>query len=172
MNEQLNSLLPKIDFEAIPIVDSKWMYIFDKSSFKHLEKEVKYIGIKVPGSKKFTEHYYSSNTINMFNSRTLGLSSSNEIDELISLPDGVYEVEVYICNGLSVKETKLFFRYDTLQENIDKKILKIGIDYKTSHTKLDDIYKLLEGAKSFARCGEFTQAMRLYGQIDSMLNYL
>jgi hypothetical protein len=172
MQEQLAKLIPKIDFHPLPIVNSKWMYIFDSSDWKHLAGEVKYIGIKVPGSRKFQEHYYSGNTINTFNSNTIGLSEGLEQDCLIPLPDGIYEVEVYLCQGTELKEVKLFYRYDQLQEAIDEKILQMSTSYKYDYNKFDDIYKLLEGSKSFARCGDFSQAMDLYNQVNDMLKYI
>jgi hypothetical protein len=170
MSSIIGSLSPKIEFFPISVNDSRWLHIFDVSDWKHLEDEVKHIGIRLPGSRKFQEHYYHSKTINIFNSNTLGLSSGLEIDCLVSLPDGIYEIEVYICDV--VKETKLIYRYELLQEEIDKKVLELGNSYKSKYGKFGDIYSLMEGSKSMARCGDTIKAMALYNQVKDMVKFI
>jgi hypothetical protein len=174
MPVDISKHIVKIDFKSpSEIFDIHRLYVIDASDWKHLEKEEKFIGIKVPGSKNYVENYFSANRMNVYAADALGLQNPAEIDELCPLPDGIYYVKVYLCDGAEYSEERMFLRYDQLQLEIDEKVRKNYLPCsETNRDLFKDIYEYICGMKSLARMNDASGAMRLYEKVKEKVNHL
>ena len=113
-----NGLDPVLNFEVTPSWDKRVLVVTDISDWKHLIDEPSYIEITLPGSKTAVRHSYSKNKVMVFNASSLkyGCSSGCE-DELPPLPDGIYKIKIYVCEGTQFSYEKTvqgLFRYKTI----------------------------------------------------------
>lgn len=94
-----NLLTPILNFDIIPTCDLRTLYIVDLSKWLHLSTKETKVDIILPGEKEATTHYYIKSKINIFNSNNLGLSCEDCASGLGVLPDGVYKIKIYVCEG-------------------------------------------------------------------------
>ena len=176
-SDNLSNFFVKIDFVSPgDMFDLKRLYFIDLSNWKHLKSDVdypKYIDIKVPGSSKYVRNYFTPNTWNVYGADSLNLQSSAQIDELCPLPDGIYYAKVFICDGVDFSEEKMFFRYDALRHELNKKIRASYLPCSESNRELfREIYEYIEGAKGMAMENDADGAMRLYEKVKEKMKFL
>ena len=131
------------------------------------------VTISLPGYSTAKVLSFDYSKINIYNSYTLGLSSSAQTTDLIDLPDGVYTITYAICpyDELNVKVYHLraclaWCRFDKAVKalfdscyNVDQNLSK----------KLQHIEWLLKGASVFAGDCEVQKAVDMYRLATDLL---
>jgi hypothetical protein len=165
---------PKLDFQTVPIFDTKNLYLMDMSNWEYLIDKTAFYAIKMPGSKNYTKIVAHKNSLQKIDSVWLGLS--NIQDECkVDLPDGIYWVALEICDGVDFREEKMFIKYDRLTKMIDEVVLSeayICEENEYRRKQLRDVWEYREAMLSFARCGNWEDAMYLYDKIKNLINDL
>ena len=165
-------MTPKIDIEILPTYDVRVLRIADISEWEHLITESSYIDIKLPAKKNPTTLYFQKNRINTFNSANLEISTSS----LESLPDGLYTIRVYICEGCKFYKEVKYLRTVKALLDLDEILISLhkeccGIDDNLLNEYLR-IEILLKSAHANIRKGNFSQGMCEYEQaIELIENY-
>lgn len=168
----INVLIPKLDFEILPVNDSSSIYVVDISDWKHLEGEITpYFEIKVPGAKEYVRNFINMHGVKVYRSDALNLTSNTEIDNLCDLPDGIYYGRLVACGGEDLVKEKMFLRYNVLQERIDKKITESNRKTMDNTDVFKKIYTYMEFMKSYARCSDAQGAMDYYARIEELLKH-
>lgn len=114
------------------------------------------------------------NTINTFNSTSLGLTTISE--DNIALPDGVYYLTYSIAPALSNYVNRTFMRTDRIQEKFDNAFMKLDMiqcdkAIKTqAKVDLTSIGFFISGSIAAANVSAIDVAEKLYIQADKMLN--
>lgn len=132
--------------------------------------------VALPGSNLKYTFDFIPNQINIFNSYSLGYSSSNQTDELVDLPDGLYTLTYMICPYDELFETVYYIRQCRAWCNWEtflKASFDSCLDLSPEVEKLlNRIEYLLKGAKSFAESCEPAKAMELHQKAVELLNRL
>lgn len=132
--------------------------------------------IKLPGSNlKYTFDFNFSKT-NIFNSYSLGYSSSNETDCLVDLPDGLYTLTYMICPYdelfevvYHIRQCTAWCRWETFLKNSFDSCLDLSPEVEKL---LNRIEYLLKGAKAFADDCNPEKAIELHQKAVELLNRL
>jgi hypothetical protein len=165
---------PTLSFEALDPGDLRAFVIADTSSWKHLESEPKYIDITIPGKKTAVTHNLATNRIQKFNSSTLEYAScANCENELQVLPDGLYKVKIYVCEG----ETFSYERYVLRSANLKIRWATVfsGIDVSCNPDSpcIDQLMKLhilLKGAEADLIIGNTNKASIKFKKASEMMD--
>ena len=114
------------------------------------------------------------NSINTFNSTTLGLTAVGVTTT--SIPDGIYYLTYSIAPASSNYVNRTFMRTDLIQEKFDNAFMKLdmiqcdkAIKIQSTVT-LNTIYYFIQGSIAAANNSAITVANKLYIQADNMLN--
>lgn len=161
--------LPKLDYEILPTYDVRVMRVADISEWEHLISEPSYIDIKTPARKNSVTLYFQKEKINTFNSNNLELSTNT----LSPLPDGLYTIKIYICEGDKFCKERHYLRTVQTFIELDEALISLhtsccGVDEK----KLKEYLKieiLLKSAHANTRRGNINQAMCEYDQAKELL---
>jgi len=161
--------LPKLDYEILPTYDVRVMRVADISDWEHLISEPSYIDIKTPARKNSVTLYFQKEKINTFNSNNLELSTNT----LSPLPDGLYTIKIYICEGDRFCKEGYYLRTVRTFIELDEALISLhtdccGVDEK----KLKEYLKieiLLKSAHANVRRGNINQAMCEYDQAKELL---
>jgi len=117
---------------------------------------------------------FTINSINTFNSTTLGLTPV--LTPTVPIPDGVYYLTYSIAPSNVNYVTKTFMRTDLIQEKFDNAFMKLDMiqcdkAIKTqAKVDLTTIYYFIQGSIAAANNSAVDVATRLYLQADNMLN--
>jgi len=117
---------------------------------------------------------FNINSINTFNSTTLGLTAVGV--DTIPIPDGIYYLTYSIAPALTNYVNKTFMRTDLIQEKFDNAFMKLDMiqcdkAIKTqSKVDLNTIYYFIQGSIAAANNSAIDVANKLYIQADNMLN--
>ena len=161
-----NGLDPVLNFEVTPSWDKRVLVVTDISDWKHLIDEPSYIEITLPGSKTAVRHSYSKNKVMVFNASTLnyGCSSGCE-DELPPLPDGIYKIKIYVCEGTQFSYERQYLRTVSLEVRLQREIMALDIGCMPNSGCLNKIIEaefMIKGAKADIFFGNITSAQRKY----------
>jgi hypothetical protein len=164
----------RLDFLVIPTYDVLTLSIIDASTYPAAPPVVNpTIEITVPGFNKVVLPFVP-NTTNIFNSETLGITSSG--DPLLPLPDGIYFIKYSVTPAYENFVDKSIMRIDQLQEKFDTAFMKLDMmecdrAIKTQQkVNLNSVYYFIQGSIAAANNCAVDASNRLYAQANRMLN--
>lgn len=167
--------MPKIDinFECVESGSPQRLIVADFSTWAHIRTKPAIMNITMPGSIKPSAHTWAKDTVNGYNSVTLGLNCVVECDnEYQDIPDGIYFLEL-IPSPSSLAFSRHYLKTDILRLEIDKILLKVGIEYDPKDKQFRDemavIELLLKAAKAAVRHGEIKKGKRHYDEVLSLV---
>ena len=117
---------------------------------------------------------FRSNSFNLFNSASLGLTEVGE--STVPLPDGIYTLKYSIAPAYENYVEKTIIRVDNLQEKFDEAFMKLDMMECDRAIKmqqkvdLNTIYFFIQGAISAANNCAIDTANKLYNQASKMLD--
>lgn len=164
----------KLDFLVIPTYNILTMGVADTSIYTTNPPVVTSpsLEIDVPG---FGLVYKTFNVQNftIINSFDLGLSTQ---DNLITIPDGIYNLKYSIAPAFENYVTKSIMRTDKIQEKFDSAFMQLDLMQcdlalkKQSSVFLNTVNFLIQGSVAAANNCSETQSYKLYHQADRMLD--
>lgn len=135
-----------------------------------------------PGFKKVALTF-TPNTVNVINSNNLNITDTVNVDELVTLPDGIWLLKYSIQPSLTNFVQKKFLRIDNIQSKYYKILLSIDLDLCPDNDclptinhkdeqfiRLREIRLMIDGAISAVNNGEDLLAMNMYKRANSMLD--
>ena len=160
---------PVINILTVPTYDLNTLAVVDNSVYDGTPPSVT-LTIDVPGFGTVTGLTFNVNSLNIYNSILLGIST-----ELEPLPDGNYCISYMITGNSTPTVEKKLMRVDKLQEKFDKAFLSLDMmehdrAIKTqSKVDLQSIYFFIQGAIASANNCAVVEATKLYIEADKML---
>jgi len=163
----------KLDVLVIPLYDKAVLGIADASTYPTAPPvSSPTIEITIPGFGKVVLPF-NTNSLNVFNSTSLGLSG---LGESLPLPDGVYTIRYSVTPAYENFVQKSIMRVEQLQERFDEAFMKLDMmecdaAIKTQQkVELNSIYFFIQGAIAAANNCATDTANKLYMQASKMLN--
>lgn len=166
-----------LDFNYFETNNLKTLGIQDGSLYDPSIPIVKPIlKIYVPGFTECAIVAYSPNMINILNSNNLGLTSTSSSENLVNLPDGIYNIEYSFTPYDNNHISKKFFRISELSDKFEQMVLK-GItpcsDDKSYMDKLKKVEFYIYGVIANTNVCKFKEAITLYNEAEKIIeNYL
>lgn len=115
-----------LSFLIPPVIDPKSIIFIDASDYLKGGPETPLLDITLPGYNKFFQVNIKASSINSFNSSSIGLNQVVFQEELLDLPDGVWQFKYKVCpynytfvELKHMRVTKLRARLGDLHERID-----------------------------------------------------
>lgn len=140
----MNTLIPKLNFDILETYDLRILRIADTSDWKHLKTETSYIDIITPARKKPVTHYFNKDSINIFNSNNLELTCTDCKDGLQKLPDGIYNIKIYVCEGAEFFYSACYLRTVSTQLRLNQILINLGLCNCTPDTSVMDRYNEID----------------------------
>lgn len=166
MNLQLN-------VEPLETCDCKTIAILDTSYYPVAPLNPT-LTIEMPGFVPILFSFVTGQ-VNTYNSYSLGLSSSNTIENLMDLPDGLYTLTYSVDPNDMLFQTKSYMRTCQIEYMFAQKFART-VNYCETDSrymrKLQQIEVLIEGAKANARVCNPTKAVELYRKANELLDRL
>jgi hypothetical protein len=163
----------QLNVEVIENCDCKTLSILD-TSYYPVTPESPTLVIEVPGFKEI-QFPFQVGQVNIFNSYSLALSSSNTISSLLDLPDGLYTLTYSVCPNDELYTVKNHLRTCKLEYKFAQEFAKTvnvcDIDSKFMK-ELQRIEVLIEGAKANAKVCNPEKAVELYKKAKELLDRL
>lgn len=170
------SVKPIISFEVIPTFDSRLLIIADTSEWKHLEEETTLIDITLPGSKRDITQPFQKGKLNKYNSGNLSYGCAVECeDDLVPLPDGIYTIRVYVCEGNKFSEEAHYLRTVLTEIRIMKFLVSLNLDCNPDSSCIKQVIHiklLLDGAKADLMFGHIKSAKAKFDKAVDLLDNL
>jgi hypothetical protein len=170
------SLKPNLSFEIIPTFDTRLLIIADTSDWKHLIDEPTYIDITLPGSKNEITHPFQKSVLNKYNSGNLAYGCTvNCEDDLVDLPDGIYKIKVYVCEGNKFSKEGNYLRTVLTELRLYKVIVNMNLECNPNSACINQIMHiklLLEGAKADILFGNIKSAKAKFDKAVDLLEDL
>ena len=107
-----------IDFQIYDSEDPKQIIVLDTSIWSYIEDKPSIIEILTPGEKDAVVYPYTKNGFNILNSINLGLNCSDCNQNLLDLPDGVYEITIKGSPDSFYKK-RCYLRTTIIQSKLD-----------------------------------------------------
>lgn len=166
-------MIPKLDFDILDTYDLRVMRVVDNSSWEHLYKETTYIDVITPAKTKPVTNYFYKDKINTLNSNNLELTMTHQKGELQPLPDGVYKIKIYVCEGDKFSYETCYLRTIKTMIELDKVLIDMNVkgcetDAKTLERYLK-IELLLKSAHANVRQGNVEQGMCEFDKAKDMI---
>lgn len=124
----MSKLEPILNFEILPTYDLRALLVADLSEWKHLEKVPTYIDIKVPATTTPATLIFKKGKVNIFNSSLLKINPTTSRTALTKLPDGIYTIKIYPCEGTSFCFERAYLRTVHTQFQLDESWIKMNLD--------------------------------------------
>lgn len=163
----------KLNVEVLDTCDCYNLAVIDLSYYITSVEKPK-LTITPPGYNPIVFDF-TINQTNIFNSYSLGLTDVNTVDQLLVLPDGVYEITYSVCPHDSLYATIYHLRTCNLDKRLSafwaKQVTICDTDSKI-YKNLDIIEILLRGAKANAQICNTDKAVELYKKADELLRRL
>lgn len=159
-----------IDILIIPTHDLTTLAVMDNSTYDGAAPTVT-LAIEVPGFDTVVDIPFTVNTLNIYDSVDLGISTAIE-----NLPDGNYCISYMIAGETEASVTKRILRVDILQQKFDEAFMKLDMlecdkaIKKQSKVDLMSIYFFIQAAMAASNNCAVVEATKLYIQADKMLN--
>ena len=167
---------PSLSFEIIPTWDSRIIAVADISSWYHLTEESTYIDVTLPGSKTAVTQPFQKNKINILNSSNLAYGCVvNCEDDLSKLPDGIYKIRVYVCEGNKFSKEAHYLRTVNLELRLNQLLVNVGLGCNPDSGCVMDIMEaemLIKGAKADLLFGNIKAANQKYTKAVEMVDDL
>lgn len=163
-----------LDFEIIPTGNSKTLVFIDSSDY-YTEPEKPLLEITLPGYKKFFLVNIVARKVNTFNSNTIGLTEIFNNNDLVDLPDGVYNFKFKVCPYEASFISKKVFRttlIDLKIANIYEQLDATDCDVKNNSLlipQITEVVALIEGAKAIVNKNE-KKAVLFYQLADKLID--
>lgn len=165
---------PILNFEILPTYDTRIFLVADVSKWEHLENVPTYIDIKVPGATKPSTNFFEKGKINIFNSSLLNLTPATSSSSLVELPDGIYTIKIYPCEGQTFCFERAYLRTIATQLELDQSLIKMNLDSckikpcnLEKHLKADE---LLMSAHANVRDGNLIEGMSNFDAAKEILD--
>jgi len=172
----VDSLLPSIDFYVQPTYDVRIMGVVDVSRWEHLDVEPSYIDVIIPGRQRAVTNHFQKGKVNILNSNNLDITCTDCKDKLAALPDGMYCITVYVCEGDKFSKQKYYLRTVKAALRLDKILIRLDTSPCSLDTEKLEMYDkanlLLDTAHAHTRYGNVDRAMQLYNQAIEMIEEL
>lgn len=170
----MSQLDPILDFNVLCVTDLRNFMVADLSLWKHLETEPSYVDIKTPGRAEAVTLNWEKGKVNIFNSSNLGITPTTSVDALITLPDGLYHICVYICEGCKFRVDKYYLRTVHTQLQLDQALIKLDLSKCSKEScyldKILEANQLLLSAHANAKDGNYTEAVADYDTAKELLD--
>ncbi len=170
-----NSLEPILNFLIPETYDARILQITDLSDWKHLIKETTYIDITTPARKHPVTKYYNKERETIYNSKTLELTCSEDC-ELTPLPDGIYHIKIYVCEGGKFSYERYYLRTVKFLLELDRLLIDMSLgDCKPKlefWEKFSQIELMIKAALANVRDGNISEAMSIYNKALEQLKRL
>jgi len=167
---------PTLNIEFIPTYDSRVLLVSDASVWLHLEEEQTFLGITTPGRTNRLVVPFTKGKITSLNSNNLELTCAESEAGLISLPDGVYKFDLFVCDGDKFSESFYYLRTVNLQTRLDNFLIKQTINNCDDNTACIDKYfkmqLLIDAAHAHVREGNVKRAAYHYQEVLEMMDEL
>ena len=171
-----SALEPVLNFEVTPSWDKRVLVVTDISDWNHLSGEPSYIDITLPGSKTAVTHSYAKNKVTVFNGSTLNYGCSNGCDDnLPDLPDGIYKIKIYVCEGNAFSYERNYLRTVNLEVRLQKELMALDIDCYPNSSCLNKIIEaefMIKGAKADIFFGNVQAAQRKYKKAVDIVDHI
>ena len=158
-----------IDILIIPTYDLTTLAVMDNSLYDGPPPTAT-LTIEVPGFDTVTGLAFNVNSLNIYNSVDLEISTAIE-----NLPDGNYCISYMIAGETEASVEKRIMRVDRLQQKFDEAFMKLDMmecdkAIKTqSKVDLMSIYFFIQGAIASSNNCAVVEATKLYIQANKML---
>lgn len=170
------SLKPNLAFEIVPTYDSRLLMIADTSDWKHLIDEPTYIDITLPGSKTEVTHPYQKVKVNKYNSGNLAYGCTVDCDDdLTSLPDGIYKIRIYVCEGNKFSYEAHYIRTVLIELRLMKLLVNMNLECNPNSSCVNQIIHielLLKGAKADILFGNIKAAKAKFDKATELVDDL
>ena len=159
-----------INILTIPTYDLNTLAVVDNSVYDGTPPSVT-LTIEVPGFGTVAGLAFTVNSVNIYNSITLGISTALE-----PLPDGNYCISYMILGDTSPAVEKRIMRVDRLQEKFDQAFMSLDMMENDMAIKTQEkvdlmtIYFYIQGSIASANNCDVVKATKLYIQANKMLN--
>jgi|SRR5699024_4015639 len=155
----------KIDIRFLVSSDIYHLKIDDLSCWSSAKDKPAVIEITLPGSNKPIRKYFPQETV-VYDSNSLFNDCYDDCDELVELPDGIYNIKLMASPSSFNYEVK-FAKLDVLQKKLDLAYIKdIDKDCKSCDKKhlieFEFTKRLIE---SLVRNGDENKASHLYSTL-------
>tara|TARA_R100000734_G_C3317618_1_gene110940 strand:- start:2009 stop:2584 length:576 start_codon:yes stop_codon:yes gene_type:complete len=161
-----SALEPVLNFEVFPTYDARVLIIADISDWKHLVEESTYIDVTLPGSKTAVTHPFPKNKVTTFNGSSLNYGCSNGCDDnLPDLPDGIYCIKIYACDGADFSYERHYLRTVKLEVKLQKELMALDVDCMPNSSCLNKLMEaefMIRGAKADLLFGNMKSAQRKF----------
>ena len=157
-----------IDILVIPTYDLTTLAVIDNSIYDGAPPSPT-LTIEVPGFDTVTGLAFTVNTVNIYTSIDLGISTVVE-----PIPDGNYCIS-YIVNAVALVEKRIM-RVDKLQQKFDNAFMKLDMlecdkaIKQQSKVDLMSIYFFMQAAMASSNNCAVVEATKLYIQANKMLD--
>jgi hypothetical protein len=166
----------KIDFQILPVVNPKKLFVMDDSEWNSAEDLQATIFITPPGATNPIVNNFYKHQITTFNSVNLGLNCLTECSDeqdYQDLSDGIWKI--CLKSGYTGFESKRYhLKTDSFRIDLDKAYISAGFDYSESKKKVfeDLMYVeiLLKTAAAYTREGNITKANRDFNEAVKLYN--
>lgn len=170
----MSQLQPILNFEVLPTYDLRVFLVADVSQWEHLESVPTYIDIKVPATMNAVTLIFNKGKINIFNSSLLKLTPTTSPQGLVKLPDGIYTIKIYPCEGKTFCFERAYLRTISTQLQLDEAFIKMNLDsckvkqpILDKHLKADE---LLMSAHANVRDGNLQEGMSNFEAAKDILD--
>jgi hypothetical protein len=167
-----------LDFEILETGNPKTLVFVDSSQYMEAPDRP-LLEVFLPGFNKYLLTNVVAGQVNTFNSSTLGLNETLNINFLQELPDGVWSFRFKICPYDLVYIDKKHMRVTQLVAKLNFLYNELSIDGCSCPTKTDAfiqseltrIHILIEGAKAVVNI-DSVKAYKYYQLADKMIEQL
>lgn len=160
-----------IDIVIVPTYDITTLAVVDSSVYDGAPPAIVTLDITVPGFDTVTGLAFTTETINIYNSISLGISTAIE-----PLPDGNYCISYMIDGETEPSVEKRIMRETALQQKFDEAFMKLDMMEcdkaikKQSKVELMSIYFFMQAAMASSNNCAVVEATKLYIQANKMLD--
>jgi len=167
-----------LDFEILETGNPKTLVFVDSSQYME-SPDRPLLEVFLPGFHKYLLTNVVSSQVNTFNSSTLGLNKTLNINFLQDLPDGVWSFRYKICPYDYIFIDKKHMRVTLLMNKLNTLYNHVEIDGCSCPTQTDvfiqkqltRIHILIEGAKSVVNI-DSVKAFKYYNLASKMIDEL
>lgn len=162
-----------LDIQVVPTYNTFTISIQDLSTYDASPPVVNSPTIAILAPNIDASIPFVVQTINTFNSTTLGLTV---LGSESALPDGVYYLTYSVAPAETYSVTKTFMRTDLIQEKFDNAFMKLDIMQcdkalkQQAKVELNTVNFFIQGSIAAANNSAVDVANKLYAQADKMLN--
>ena len=150
--------------------------LLDLEVIKQIKEDDKLAVITLPGSKNEITHPFQKSVLNKYNSGNLAYGCTvNCEDDLVDLPDGIYKIKVYVCEGNKFSKEGHYLRTVLTELRLYKVIVNMNLECNPNSACINQIMHiklLLEGAKADILFGNIKSAKAKFDKAVDLLEDL